>query len=167
MGKSHDYNIAADLGFWDNRFGLTFEHYWRYETDKITAAPSYLYPPSTGVDGNVPNMNFSKLKAWGWDLTLTHRNTVGKVKYNVDLTLAKSQDKYLDFGDESSVTPNLRRVGRSSMVWSMYEAEACSSRKKRLTTGRSIRTDRATPHWLPATSSTKTRTAITYSTLKT
>ena len=122
-GKSHDYNIAADLGFWDNRFGLTFEHYWRYETDKITAAPSYLYPPSTGVDGNVPNMNFSKLKAWGWDLTLTHRNTIGKVKYNVDLTLAKSQDKYLDFGDESSVTPNLRRVGRSSMVWSMYEAE--------------------------------------------
>ena len=118
-GKSHDYNIAADLGFWDNRFGLTFEHYWRYETDKITAAPSYLYPPSTGVDGNVPNMNFSKLN----DLTLTHRNTVGKVKYNVDLTLAKSQDKYLDFGDESSVTPNLRRVGRSSMVWSMYEAE--------------------------------------------
>lgn len=122
-GKSHDYNIATDLGFWDNRFGLTFEYYWRFETDKITAAPSYLYPPSTGVSGNVPNMNFSKLKAWGWDLTLTHRNTIGKVKYNVDLTLAKSDDKYLDFGDESSVLPNLRRVGRSSMVWAMYEAE--------------------------------------------
>ncbi len=122
-GKSHDYNIATDLGFWDNRFGLTFEYYWRFETDKITAAPSYLYPPSTGVSGNVPNMNFSKLKAWGWDLTLTHRNTIGKVKYNVDLTLAKSDDKYLDFGDESSVSPNLRRVGRSSMVWAMYEAE--------------------------------------------
>lgn len=122
-GKSHDYNIATDLGFWDNRFGLTFEYYWRFETDKITAAPSYLYPPSTGVSGNVPNMNFSKLKAWGWDLTLTHRNTIGKVKYNVDLTLAKSDDKYLDFGDESSVSPNLRRVGRSSMVWGMYEAE--------------------------------------------
>lgn len=122
-GKSHDYNIATDLGFWDNRFGLTFEYYWRFETDKITAAPSYLYPPSTGVEGNVPNMNFSKLKAWGWDLTLTHRNTIGKIKYNVDLTLAKSDDKYLDFGDESSVYPNLRRVGRSSMVWAMYEAE--------------------------------------------
>lgn len=122
-GKSHDYNIATDLGFWDNRFGLTFEYYWRFETDKITAAPSYLYPPSTGVEGNVPNMNFSKLKAWGWDLTLTHRNTIGKVKYNVDLTLAKSDDKYLDFGDESSVYPNLRRIGRSSMVWAMYEAE--------------------------------------------
>lgn len=122
-GKSHDYNIAADLGFWDNRFGLTFEYYWRFETDKITSAPAYLYPPTTGVDGNVPNMNFSKLKAWGWDLTLTHRNTIGKVKYNVDLTLAKSDDKYLDYGDESSLSPNRWRAGRSSMVWSMYEAE--------------------------------------------
>lgn len=122
-GKSHDYNIAADLGFWDNRFGLTFEHYWRFETDKITAAPTYLYPPSTGVDGNVPNMNFAKLKAWGWDLTLNHRNTIGRVKYNVDFTIAKSNDKYLDYGDESSMSENLRRVGRSSMVWSMYEAE--------------------------------------------
>ena len=121
-GKSHDYNIAADLGFWDNRFGLTFEYYWRFETDKITSAPAYLYPPTTGVDGNVPNMNFSKLKAWGWDLTLTHRNTIGKVKYNVDLTLAKSDDKYLDYGDESSLSPNRWRAGRSSMVWSMYEA---------------------------------------------
>ena len=131
-GKSHDYNIATDLGFWDNRFGLTFEYYWRFETDKITAAPSYLYPPSTGVSGNVPNMNFSKLKAWGWDLTLTHRNTIGKVKYNVDLTLAKSDDKYLDFGDESSVSPNLRRVGRSSMVWAMYEAEGLFQSQKEI-----------------------------------
>lgn len=122
-GKSRDYNIATDLGFWNNRFALTFEYYWRFETDKITAAPSYLYPPSTGVQGNVPNMNFSKLKAWGWDLTLSHRNTVGQVKYNVDLTLAKTGDEYLDFGDESAVYPNLRRVGRSSMVWTMYEAE--------------------------------------------
>ncbi len=122
-GKTNDYNIAADLGFWDNRFGLTFEYYWRYETNKITAAPSYLYPPSTGVDGNVPNINFSKLKAWGWDLTLVHKNTIGKFRYNVALTLAKSEDEYLDFGDESSVEPNLRRVGHSSMVWSMYEAD--------------------------------------------
>lgn len=122
-GKTHDYNVAADLGFWDNRFGLTFEYYWRYETNKITSAPSYLYPPSTGTNGNVPSMNFAELKGWGWDITLDHRNTIGKVKYNVAVTLAKTQDKYLDFGDESSLSENRRRVGRSSLVWSMYEAE--------------------------------------------
>ncbi len=131
-GKTNDYNLAVDLGFWENRFGLTFEYYWRYETNKITATPSYLYPPSTGVDGNVPNVNFSKLKGWGWDLSLVHKNTIGKFRYNATLTLAKSEDEYLDFGDESSVEPNLRRVGRSSMVWSMYEADGLFQSQKEI-----------------------------------
>lgn len=122
-GKSHDYNVAADLGFWGGRFGLSFEYYLRYETDKITAVPDYLYPPSTGVDGMVPNKNFSKLKAWGWDLTLNHRNTIGKLKYSLAITLAKNNDKFIDFGDESTQLPNLRRKGRSSMVWTMYQAD--------------------------------------------
>lgn len=122
-GRTHDYNMASDLGFWNGRIGITFEYFIRYETDKITAAPDYLYPPTTGVDGNVPNQNFSELKAWGWDLTVNHRNTIGKLKYNIGVTLSKSDDEYLDFGDESAQLPNLRRKGRSSMVWTMYEAD--------------------------------------------
>lgn len=122
-GRTHDYNMATDLGFWRGRIGLTFEYFLRYETDKITSAPDYLYPPTTGVDGNIPSQNFSKLKTWGWDLTLTHRNTIGKLKYNVGIILSKSDDEYLDFGDESAQLPNLRRKGRSSLVWTMYEAD--------------------------------------------
>lgn len=121
-GRSHDYNVALDLGFWGGRIGLTMEYYTRYETNKITSAPDYLFPPSTGLNGNVPEMNFAELKAWGWDITLTHRNTIGKLKYNVGLTLAKNDDEYIDFGDESAQLPNLRRVGKSSMVWTMYES---------------------------------------------
>lgn len=121
-GKTRDYNLGLDLGFWDGRIALTAEYYWRYETDKITSAPDYLYPPSTGVNGNVPNMNFAKLKAWGWDITLSHKNTIGKFKYNAALTMAKNDDEYLDFGDESSQLENLRRKGKSSLVWTMYEA---------------------------------------------
>lgn len=122
-GKTHDWNFATDIGFWGGRIGVTFEYFVRYETDKITSAPDYLYPPSTGVEGNVPSVNFAKLKAWGWDLTVNHKNTLGKFKYNAALTLAKSGDKYLDFGDESSQIPNLRRKGNSSMVWTMYQAD--------------------------------------------
>lgn len=121
-GKTHDYNFAADLGFWKGRIGITFEYFIRYETDKITSAPDYLYPYSTGVNGNVPSLNFSKLKAWGWDLSINHRNTVGKFKYNVGFSLSKSDDKYLDYGDESAQNENLRRKGNSSMVWTMYKA---------------------------------------------
>ena len=121
-GKTHDYNVATDLGFWGGRFGVTFEYFVRYETDKITSAPDYLYPPSTGANGNVPSLNFAKLKAWGWDFTLNHRNTIGKLKYNVGITLSKSDDKYLDYGDESAQNENLRRKGMPSMVWTMYQA---------------------------------------------
>ncbi|MBR4962923.1 MAG: SusC/RagA family TonB-linked outer membrane protein, partial [Muribaculaceae bacterium] len=122
-GKTHDYNIATDLGFWDNRFGVTFEYFWRFETNKITSAPSYLYPPTTGVSGSTPSINFAKLKAWGWDLTLSHHNTIRKVKYNIDFTISQQDDMWLDYGDESTVNENLRRVGQSSMVWTMYEAD--------------------------------------------
>ena len=121
-GRTHDWNFGLDLGFWGGRISVTGEYYVRYETDKITSAPDYIYPPSTGVEGNVPSINFAKLKAWGWDLTINHRNTVGKLKYNVGITLSKTQDKYLDYGDESAQLPNLRRKGRSSLVWTMYEA---------------------------------------------
>lgn len=121
-GKTHDYNFGVDMGLWGGRIGISFDYYIRYETDKITSAPDYLFPPSTGVDGAYPSMNFSKLKAWGWDLAITHKNTIGKLKYNVSLNLAKNDDKYIDYGDESSQTPNMRRKGTSSMVWQMYEA---------------------------------------------
>ena len=120
--KSRDYNMAVDLGFWDNRFGFTFEYYLRYRTNMLTSAPSYLYPPSTGVGGNVPYMNFGKVKAWGWDMTLSHRNTIDKVKYDAALTLSLGRDKYLDYGDESAQLENLRRVGHSTGDTWMYEA---------------------------------------------
>ena len=121
-GKTHDYNFGVDMGFWDGRIGMSFDYFVRYQTNKITSAPSYLFPPSTGTDGAYPSMNFSKQKAWGWDFTITHKNTIGKFKYNMSLNLSKSDDKYLDYGDESSQTPNLRRKGKSSMVWTMYES---------------------------------------------
>lgn len=123
-GKTHDWNFATDLGFWDGRIGITFEYFLRYETNKITSAPEYLYPYSTGANGNMPNMNFAELKAWGWDLTINHRNTIGKLKYNASLTLTDHEDEYIDFGDESAQLPNLRRVGTSSLVFvpTLYEA---------------------------------------------
>lgn len=56
-------------------------------------------------------------------MTLSHRNTIQKVKYDLTLTLAQTRDRVLDYGDESSIAPNRRRVGKSSMVWWMFEAD--------------------------------------------
>ena len=120
--KSRDYNFGIDLGFWDNRFGLTYEYYLRYRTDMLTDAPDYLYPPSTGTNGSVPLMNFGKLKAWGWDLTVTHRNTIRKFRYDAAFTLSLGRDKVIDYGDESNQLENMRRKGHSTGTSWMYES---------------------------------------------
>ena len=121
--KREDYNLATDLGFWNNRFGITYEYYWRYRTNMLQPVPSYLFPPSAGAGGRLPYMNFGEIKAWGWDLTFNHKNTINKVKYNVGITLSKTQDEIVDYGDESSISPFKRRKGTSSMVWWVYQAE--------------------------------------------
>ena len=122
-GKTRDWNFATDLGFWDGRIGISYEYFIRYETNRITSAPSYLFPPSMGTYGSTPSINFSKLKVWGWELTVNHRNTIGKFKYNVALTIAKADNKFLDYGDESNQAENLRRAGHPASVWRMYQAD--------------------------------------------
>ncbi len=121
--KSHDYNIAVDAGLWKNRFAVTYEYYWRFKTDMLTYAPTYLYPPSAGTGGNVPYINFGKVKAWGWDLTLTHKNSIGQFKYDIGVTVSKTFDVVLDYGDESSVVEHQRRKGRSSQLWLLYQSD--------------------------------------------
>lgn len=120
--KSRDYNLAIDLGFWNNRFGLTFEYYWRYRTNMLQSAPSYLYPYSTGTNGSVPYMNFGKVKAWGYDLTITHRNGIRDFHYDAQFILSLGRDKILDYGDESAELENLRYKGHSTGTIWLYEA---------------------------------------------
>ena len=121
-GKSKDWNIGIDLGFWNNRINFTAEYYQRYRTNMITGAPSYLFPPSVGTGGSVPSVNIGKVRYQGVDLMLKHVNTVGDWKYGVNVNLSFSSNKVLDYGDESTVVENLRRAGKPYMVWSLYES---------------------------------------------
>lgn len=121
-GKSKDWNIGMDLGFWNNRINASVEYYQRYRTNMITSAPSYLFPPSVGTGGSVPSVNIGKIRYQGVDFSIKHLNTVGDFKYSVSFNLSFSNNKVLDYGDESSQLENLRRAGKSYLVWSLYEA---------------------------------------------
>lgn len=121
-GKSKDWNIGLDLGFWNNRINASVEYYQRYRTNMITSAPSYLFPPSVGTGGSVPSVNIGKIRYQGVDFSIKHLNTVGDFKYSVSFNLSFSNNKVLDYGDESSQLENLRRAGKSYLVWSLYEA---------------------------------------------
>lgn len=121
-GKSKDWNVGIDVGFWNNRINATVEYYQRYRTNMVNSAPAYLFPPSVGTGGSVPNINMGKVRYQGVDFSIKHLNTIGDFKYSVGVNLSVSDNKVLDWGDESSVLPNLRRKGNAALVWSLYDA---------------------------------------------
>lgn len=123
-GKSQDYNMGIDLGFWNNRLEISMEYYQRYLTNMVRQTNPFNFPPSTGNNNSLPFENFGKVKAWGWDLSVRYRNTIGKkFKYDATLALTKTDDLVLDYGDESSLDPLRRRAGKSSMMWWLYQAD--------------------------------------------
>lgn len=122
-GKSKDWNIGLDLGFWNNRINLSAEFYQRFRTNMITGAPAYLFPPSVGTGGSVPSINIGKIRYQGFDFSIKHLNTIGDFKYSVGFNIALSGNKVLDYGDESDNVPGLRRKGKANLVWSLYQAD--------------------------------------------
>ena len=122
-GKSKDWNAGVDLGFFNNRFNTSIEVYQRYRTNLITNAPANIYPPSVGTSGSVPSVNIGKIRYQGVDISVKHQNTIGDFKYSAGVNVSFANNRVLDFGDESNLSPNLRRVGNSYLVWSLYEAD--------------------------------------------
>ena len=121
-GKSRDFNLGLDVGFWDNRVSATVEYFERTRSNMVESAPTYLFPPSLGTSGTTPSVNIGKVRYRGVDFSIRHVNTIGEVKYNVSFNLSKFQDEVLDWGDESSQVPGLRRKGKGNRNWTLYEA---------------------------------------------
>ncbi|MCM1517318.1 MAG: TonB-dependent receptor [Pseudoflavonifractor sp.] len=120
-GKSKDLNAAVDVGFFNNRLSASVEWYLREQSNMVTSAETYLFPPSTGTGGVVPNVNVGRVRFTGWDITLKHENNIGDWAYDVSFNLSTTDNKVLDWGDESSITENLRHKGKNYMVWLMYQ----------------------------------------------
>ena len=121
-GKSKDFNVGIDGGFWDNRISFSVEWYQRTRTDMVTSARAQLFPPSVGTGGVSANVNIGKVRYRGWDFSIRHYNNFGDFKYNLNFNLGLTDDIVLDWGDESSLPENQRYAGNPYSVWFLYEA---------------------------------------------
>lgn len=121
-GKSKDFNVGVDLGFWNNRFSATLEWYQRTRTNMVTDAREQMFPPSVGTGGVSAKVNVGKVRYRGIDFSLRHLNNIGDFHYNVSFNIGTSSDKVLDWGDESTLPENQRLAGHSFSVWNLYEA---------------------------------------------
>ncbi|MCH5227392.1 MAG: TonB-dependent receptor [Muribaculaceae bacterium] len=121
-GKSKDFNVGLDGGFWDNRISFSLEWFQRTRTDMVTNARPQLFPPSVGTGGVSANVNIGKVRYRGWDFSIRHVNNVGEFRYNVNFNIGTNDDIVLDWGDESSLPENQRYAGNPYSVWFLYEA---------------------------------------------
>ncbi|MDE6299454.1 MAG: SusC/RagA family TonB-linked outer membrane protein, partial [Muribaculaceae bacterium] len=100
-GKSKDFNIGVDLGFWNNRVTASIEWYQRTRTNMVTDARAQLFPPSVGTGGVSALVNIGKVRYHGVDFSIHHLNQIGDFRYNVSFNIGTNDNKVLDWGAES------------------------------------------------------------------
>lgn len=85
-------DIGIDWNLWNDKFGGTFDAFRRHTTG-LAGTSSGSVPSILGV--SIPQINIDSNETVGLELTLTHRNRIGQLGYNVALTGTLSRTKRL------------------------------------------------------------------------
>ncbi len=108
--KTATYNVGFDLIFNKGIFGMEFDYFYKLTND-ILISSSALYPPSLG--GNHPStMNGGKVSNRGFELILTHQNSINGFHYNVRGNIGWSRNKILKMNESPNTPDYQKRTGR-------------------------------------------------------
>lgn len=88
--KSTKYNIGFDLGFFNDRFDITFEMY--NETVSDILMPNFRIPSSTGY-ATVAYRNDGKMRNTGWEFHINTNKLVKAGKFTMDFNANFSNSK--------------------------------------------------------------------------
>ena len=106
-----NYDIGADLTFWNERINLTFDYYWKH-TDPLLAVITT--PGSMGVTSIA--MNAGSQKTRGWEATFRispiYRPSEG-INWNISVNAVSSRSVYDNIGDSFSA---LNESGKASLA---------------------------------------------------
>ncbi|UOG74724.1 TonB-dependent receptor [Hymenobacter tibetensis] len=86
-------NIGADLGFFENKLGLSTDYFIRENSDILLRVP---IPLTTGASGSAPYINAGQITNKGLEAALTYNNKVGEFNYQITGTFT-AIDNNVDF----------------------------------------------------------------------
>ncbi len=103
--SQEQWNLGLDLGFINNRFGLTIDWYNKESKDMLMRLqlPSYM-----GTSGNqssaltAPYGNYGKIRNRGLEITLTTHPIVGKFEWDSEAQISFNRNKLLALSGTSS-----------------------------------------------------------------
>lgn len=109
--KTRTYNLGLDLTLWRGLLGLEMDVFYKYTYDILQPLGGN-YPPSLG--GNYPTIeNSGTFDNRGFELVLSHRNTVGDLHYNLSSTISYTHNRILKRAEPDNILPWQSQIGRS------------------------------------------------------
>lgn len=130
-----NYNLGLDGTFKDGLFGFEFDLFHRI-TDNIFGQPLATYPSTFGA--TLPQVNLNSTEDKGFELTLTHRNNIGKdFKYNVEGSVSLAREKYKrwsesPYNDEDEIRI-YQKTGKYTNRWIGYKSDGLFMSKDEIT----------------------------------
>uniref|UniRef100_UPI003217ED0D TonB-dependent receptor n=1 Tax=uncultured Draconibacterium sp. TaxID=1573823 RepID=UPI003217ED0D len=116
--ESETINFGLDMDMWNGLLGSTLEIFRRNRSGLLATRLQAL----PGMFGAVlPQENLNSDKTEGFELRLTHRNTIGEIKYSIDghMALTRSKHVYIERADDRSTYHNWRgnNKNRYKGIW--------------------------------------------------
>jgi TonB-linked SusC/RagA family outer membrane protein len=93
--KSANFNIGFDASFLKDQLYVSFDYF-----NKTTSGILLKREPPRIFGGAIANENAGKMENRGWELTLNYRFKTQAVQHRINLNIADSKNKVVEFGDE-------------------------------------------------------------------
>lgn len=117
--KSRQVDVGLDVTALHNRLDLTFDYYVRTITNMLQKFP---VPMAVGLSS--PWENAGDMRNNGWDLSVTWRDQIGRVRYSVTANLSDVKNKVTNlFGNEYINDNNTTQEGYPIYSWYGYVAD--------------------------------------------
>jgi TonB-linked SusC/RagA family outer membrane protein len=104
------YNAGFESSLWRNLLGVEFDVFYKV-TDDILESQGGTFPPSVG--GYFPSViNTGKTDNRGFEIALTHSNSINEFNYRAKFNLSWYENRYLSVRDSPNIQDHLKRNGR-------------------------------------------------------
>ncbi|HEX3935320.1 MAG TPA: TonB-dependent receptor, partial [Puia sp.] len=113
-------NIGLDAMMWNKLLGITFDVFQKNTYD-VYGVRNNQYPGVYGA--TLPSQNYGKVDVRGFELALTHENTIGPVRYTIGGNISFSRNKVVRIDYTNNIEPWNNPTGKPINYRIGYVAE--------------------------------------------
>lgn len=95
-------DIGIDMDLFDNKLSITADYYIKNTSNILLG---YNVPRETGI-WTTPKMNLASVRNTGFEMSLTHRNTIGDFSYSVSANISTNNNKITDLATSDNMIQN-------------------------------------------------------------